>query len=43
MPVEIRNLDGKVILIYEADTLVKADLKRIDAGEDKLLRLNNIE
>ena len=27
MPVEIRNLDGKVILIYEADALVKADLK----------------
>ena len=27
MPVEIRNLDGKVILIYGADTLVKADLK----------------
>lgn len=27
MPVEIRNLDGKIILVYEADTLVGADLK----------------
>lgn len=27
MPVEIRNLDGKTILVYEADTLVNADLK----------------
>lgn len=27
MSVEIRNLDGKVILIYEADTLVNANLK----------------
>ena len=27
MPVEIKNLDGKTVLVYEADTLVKADLK----------------
>lgn len=27
MPVEIRNLDGKIILVYEADTLVNANLK----------------
>ena len=27
MPVEIKNLDGKIILVYEADTLVNADLK----------------
>ncbi len=27
MPIEIKNLDGKTILIYEADTLVNADLK----------------
>ncbi|MBI2446571.1 MAG: pentapeptide repeat-containing protein [Parcubacteria group bacterium] len=27
MPVEIKNLDGKVMLVYEADTLVGADLK----------------
>ena len=27
MPVEIKNLDGKTIVVYEADTLVNADLK----------------
>lgn len=27
MPVEIKNLDGKILLVYEADTLVGADLK----------------
>lgn len=27
MPVEIKNLDGKTLLVYEADTLVNADLK----------------
>ena len=27
MPVEIKNLDGKTILVYEADTLVNANLK----------------
>lgn len=27
MPIEIRSLDGKTILVYEADTLVNANLK----------------
>ena len=27
MPIEIKNLDGKTIFIYEADTLVNANLK----------------
>lgn len=27
MPVEIRDRDGKTILVYEADTLINADLK----------------
>lgn len=27
MPIEIKNLDGKVMIVYEADTLVNADLK----------------
>lgn len=27
MPVEIRNLDGKIMLVYETETLVNANLK----------------
>ena len=27
MPIEIKNLDGKTLLVYEADTLVNANLK----------------
>ena len=27
MPIEIKNLDGETILVYEADTLVNANLK----------------
>lgn len=27
MPIEIRDLDGQTLLVYEADTLVSADLK----------------
>ncbi len=44
MPVEIRNLDGQIILVYEADTLINANLKNknLTKADFRNMDLSNI-
>lgn len=44
MPVEIRNLDGRTLLVYEADTLVGANLKNknLTGADFRNMNLNGV-